>query len=405
MLGDVEREPEGLSRRALLRWSASAGAVAITAAGVSCAAPTDDAAADANGVITLAGFTSRVIARAGEPIAETGLSYRGFPDGAATFADPENPGGWYLTINHEIPAVGGVTSIRFAPDGTIVDAYDICADTSMNCAGGPTPWGTWLTCEEHDGGFVWECDPTGTRPAEVRRAMGAFAHEAAAVASDDRVYLTEDRADGGFYRFTPDRPGDLGAGLLEVACNPAGIDSDRMADGTRHTVTWRPVPRPVSTWDDPCRRQVEDMVRFDGGEGIATDGTTVWFTTKGDDRVWEYDLGAATVRMRYQAGSPDLSGLDNLWFDRDSGALFVAEDGGEMRVVNLRPDNTTQTVVRLPGQDHSEITGPCFSPDGRRLYFSSQRGPVGLFGLVLGVTYEITGPFDELLGRRAGLTG
>jgi secreted PhoX family phosphatase len=58
-----------------------------------------------------------------------------------------------------------------------------------------------------------------------------------------------------------------------------------------------------------------------------------------------------------------------------------------------------EPIIQVPGQDISEIAGPCFSPDGQRLYFSSQRGPVGSAGLPLGITYEVTGPFDELLGR------
>ncbi len=383
-----------VSRRTVLRWSGSAGIMAVAATVTqACSTPVDPASgADANGVWLHPGFTSRIIARGGERVPGTDLEYRIFPDGAATFVDPVVFGGWYLTVNHEIPGgAGGVTSIRFAPDGTVIDAASICANTSSNCAGGATPWGTWLTCEEWDGGFVWECDPTGARQARRRSAMGAFAHEAAAFASDGRFYLTEDRPDGGFYRFTPDVPGDLSAGLLEIATGAS-------APGT---VTWVVVPNPRPTVLDPaCRRQVGSSLAFDGGEGVATDGGLVWFTTKGDNRVWQYDTTTAEMSLRYQAGgSSVLSGVDNLWIDRESGGLLVAEDGGNMEVVLLRSDNSVEPLVRLPGQDISEITGPCFSPDGQRLYFSSQRGPVGPAGLPVGITYEVTGPFDELLGR------
>jgi secreted PhoX family phosphatase len=145
---------------------------------------------------------------------------------------------------------------------------------------------------------------------------------------------------------------------------------------------------------------VPGSIEFDGGEGVATDGALVWFTTKGDDRVWEYDSATSQLSLRYQAGgASQLSGVDNLWLDDRSGGLLVAEDGGNMEVVLLRPDNTVEPLVRLPGQDHSEITGPCFSPDGQRLYFSSQRAQVGDVGLPVGITYEVTGPFDSLLGR------
>jgi secreted PhoX family phosphatase len=382
-----------VSRRTVLRWSGSAGVLAVAATVTQgCTTPSDPGpGVDENGVWLAPGFTSRIIARGGEPVPGVGTRYRIFPDGAATFVDPAVVGGWYLAVNHEVPGGGGgVTSLRFAPDGTVVGAQRICSNTSLNCAGGATPWGTWLTCEEWDGGVVWECDPTGVEPARRRGAMGAFAHEAAAVADDGRLYLTEDRPDGGFYRFTPVAPGDLSDGLLEIATGTAP-----------GAVTWAEVPNPRPAFAQAaCRRQVPGTMAFDGGEGVATQDGLVWFTTKGDNRVWEYDTGTANVRLRYQAGGASvLSGVDNLWIDRSSGGLLVAEDGGNLEVVLLRPDNSVEALVRLPGQDISEITGPCFSPDGQRLYFSSQRGPVGPAGLPLGITYEVRGPFDELLGR------
>ncbi len=395
---DGRTSASGISRRTVLKWSGSAGMLAVAATITpACAAPgTTDPTADENGVILPPGFRSRIIARAGEQVLGTPFEFRAFPDGAATFVDAAVAGGWYLVVNHEIPFAGGVSSLRFAPDGRIVEARSICSDTGLNCAGGATPWGTWLTCEEFDRGHVWECDPTGARPAQQRRSMGAFAHEAAAVASDGRVYLTEDRPDGAFYRFTPVAPGDLSSGLLEVATGDA--PGDGTFDGT---VTWVEVPIPDPSLLEPsCRRQVPDTLEFDGGEGVATSGELVWFTTKGDDRIWQYEVGTGRLSLRYQAGgSSVLSGVDNLWFDSPSGGLLVAEDGGDMEVVLLGADDVASSIVRLPDQDHSEITGPCFSPDGQRLYFSSQRAQTGDLGLPLGITYEITGPFDELLGR------
>ena len=394
--GDAEwpvAVPEVVSRRTVLRWSGTAGALAVGATILQACAPsgTDDPTADANGVILPAGFTSRIIARAGQDVGGTGFDFRAFPDGAATFVDGAVAGGWYLAVNHEIPGGGGVTSIRFAPDGTVVGARSILSDTSLNCAGGATPWGTWLSCEEYDGGHVWECDPTGERPPRRRTAMGAFAHEAAAVADDGRVYLTEDRRDGAFYRFSPAVAGDLSAGLLEVATGA----------GPEGPVTWVQVPNPdPAVFDTPTRRQVSGSIEFSGGEGAATLGDLVWFSTKGDDRIWQYAISTGMMSLRYQAGAPSpLSGVDNVWVDGASGALLIAEDGGDMELILLRPDNTAEAFLRLPDQDVSEITGPCFSPDGQRLYFSSQRGPVAPNGLPLGITYEVSGPFDALLGR------
>ncbi|MGI9578760.1 MAG: hypothetical protein ACR2OH_11205 [Microthrixaceae bacterium] len=129
----------------------------------------------------------------------------------------------------------------------------------------------------------------------------------------------------------------------------------------------------------------------------------MWFTTKGDNRVWLYDLAAGEVSLRFQGGGASmLSGVDNLFVDDASAALLIAEDGGDMQLVALQADNSLLEVVRILGQDQSEITGPCFSPDGQRLYFSSQRaqvGPVGGPGPPVGATYEVTGPFDSLLSR------
>ena len=149
-------------------------------------------------------------------------------DGQATFATlgagggPD--GGWILVANSEMPApgVGGVSAVEFAADGDVERAYRILAGTQQNCAGGPTPWGAWLSCEEHDGGNVWECDPTGAARAVRRPALGIFAHEAVCVDPvEERLYLTEDEGDGCWYRFTPADYPDLSAGLLEVAVGSA----------------------------------------------------------------------------------------------------------------------------------------------------------------------------------------
>jgi hypothetical protein len=219
--------------------------------------------------------------------------------------------------------------------------------------------------------------------------MGTFSHEAATVAADGRLYLTEDKPDGGFYRFTPDRPEDLSSGLLEIACGVA-------APGP---VTWERVPDPSAT-TGTTRTQVAGSLKFAGGEGIDSLGNKLWFTTKGDNRLWEYRTDSATVDIRYQGGgSSTLSGVDNVWVDNPSGNIFVAEDGGNMELVMIRPDNSAEAIVRINDQDGSEITGPCFSPDGQRLYFSSQRGPATVANAPFGITYEVTGPFDELLGR------
>jgi secreted PhoX family phosphatase len=381
-------------------------------AGAQTATPGDSpygplaATPDDQGLLLPDGFTSRVVAVAGEPVGDTDYRWPAFPDGAATF--PTDDGGWIQVVNSEVTAIlandaGGVSAIRYDADGQIVDAYPILEGSTSNCAGGPTPWGTWLSCEEplDERGRLWECDPTGAEEPVAHEAMGLWRREAAAVDPEgEAVYMTEDDGIGLLYRYTPDAYPDLSSGLLEAAL----IDGDG-------NVTWAEVPDPSAT-DEPTRQQVAGAKRFDGGEGIWYHDGAIFFTTKGDHSVHRIDLAEQRYELIWQ-GDPDelglegavLSGVDNITVDGETGDLFVAEDGGNMEVVIITPTGEVAPFLRIPeGHDGSEITGPCFNPDRTRLYVSSQRAPTpqGLDQIIPGatqdakiggVTYEISGPF------------
>ncbi|GAA3243244.1 alkaline phosphatase PhoX [Actinocorallia longicatena] len=382
-----------VGRRGFLRGAVAGGGAVAFAGGLwqeAFAAPAQPGAGpygplgavDARGVQLPAGFTSRIVARSMQMVEGTSYRWHPAPDGGACFPDGD---GWIYSSNSEVPLVGGVSALRFAADGTITGAYRTLSLTQLNCAGGATPWKTWLSCEEYDFGCVYETDPYGVKAAKPRPAMGRFKHEAAACDPDHKVvYLTEDQPDGCFYRFTPKTWGDLSSGTLEVLVGTAP-----------GPVGWKRVPNP-EFWVTATRDQVEGALRFKGGEGCYYAHGICYFTTKGDNRVWAYDAGARTLDLAYDddlvVGTPPLTGVDNIT-GTAGGDLYVAEDGGNMEINVITPEGVVTPFLRLAGQEKSEITGPAFSPDGRRLYFSSQRGTSGSLLGNDGLTYEVTGPF------------
>ncbi len=358
---------------------------------------------DANGIRLPAGFRSRVVARANQPVPGTSYGWHTFPDGASTFRTRDE--GWILVSNSELPTPvdlpvappignpgdGGASAILFGPSGGIKDAYRILSGTSSNCAGGHTPWWTWLSCEETEDGMVWECDPRGRREPVARPALGVFKHEAVCV--DPRrghLYLSEDEGDGGLYRFTPKRKGDLSAGRLQIArIRPDG------------TVAWKLVPDP-SAASRPLRKQRPGATKFKRGEGIWFDSGRVYLTTTSDSRIWEYNTANQRIRVIYDPAriqNPPLTDVDNITVSR-SGDLFVCEDNGgddpfDICIITPEPNRRVARFLKLTGPQHgepgtdavSEVTGVCFNPAGNRMYFSSQRA----YGV--GVVYEVSGPF------------
>lgn len=342
-------------------------------------------AADVNGVRLPAGFRSRVIAQSSQPVLP-GQDYRwhAAPDGGACF--PQAGGGWIYVSNSEMPR-GGVGAIVFDAQGIITDAYSILQNTRQNCSGGATPWGSWLSCEEVKTGQVWECYPDGKSAAVVRPALGTFTHEAVAVdVLSGQLYLTEDKTNGCLYRFTADRFNrngfpELASGLLEVLAEVAAGD-----------LHWLPIPDPQALHQQTRYQQLSAKT-FNGGEGIAYYDGQLVFTTKGDNRVWSYAIKDQQLTVLYdieESLTPVLSGVDNVIVSY-GGEIYVAEDGGDLQIVVIDKRGDLYPIVQMQGHDASELTGIAFSPDNKRLYFSSQRGVTGRSEN--GITYEITGPF------------
>jgi hypothetical protein len=135
------------------------------------------------------------------------------------------------------------------------------------------------------------------------------------------------------------------------------------------------------------RYQAQLATAFNGGEGCWAHGRRIYFSTKGDNRVWVMNSETNEIEILYDLATssmPELSNADNL-FVTPGGDVYAAEDPGNLQIVALTPSGNVKPVVQVTGQMGTEITGPALSPDGSRLYFSSQRDP--------GTTYEVLGPF------------
>jgi secreted PhoX family phosphatase len=216
----------------------------------------------------------------------------------------------------------------------------------------------------------------------LRPGLGRFNHEAAAVDPvTGHVYLTEDDSEGRLYRFRPATAGNLSRGVLEAA----------HLQGSR--VSW---VGPIDPNVPQRFARNPGTTVFRGGEGCWYDAGTVYFTTKGDGRVWALNTAGQTIRVIYRpetSATPVLRGVDNVTVS-PRGDVVVAEDGDDQQLVLVTVEGEVTPFLQLFGQPDSELTGPAFSPDGSRLYVSSQRGVSGRREGSGGLTYEVTGPFN-----------
>ena len=439
-----------LSRRDFIGVSGSAAATlalvgpARALAGAS-EGPYGELVPDPGGLLDLPrGFQYRVLSPEGALTMRNkqtkGMPVPGDHDGMAAFAGPGNT--TVLVRNHELqtgdsggpPVIGtnpydaadwgGTTAIVVGENRKELDAYVTNAGTRTNCAGGATPWGTWVTCEETRNerhGYCFEVmwdDPENALSKTPILDMGFFSHESIDV--DPRtgiVYLTEDDFRGSIpadprteidgnpafrssflYRYLPSdrsqRPGALqkGGALQALAIDAAPRNADLYNPGQRFVVRWITV-NPAEPHDDALAK---GAVRFTRLEGSHFAGGAYWFddTSGGEARRGQvYRLipgpegaaGADTLELFFESTSENELDMPDNVIVTPWGDVWLAEDGnGENRIVGITPEGGTYVFARNAHPDMNEFAGPTFSPDGQT-FFVNVQDP--------GTTFAVWGPF------------
>lgn len=401
------------------------------------------------------GFSYKVISKTGDMM-DDGFFVPGRPDGMGTFSGED--GRVIIIRNHEnsptplrfsgfganneklsgldpallydhgkgiLPGLGGTTTLIYNEITQEVETeYFSLAGTYRNCAGGVTPWGSWLTCEEDvtremdginiekDHGYVFEVPASSkglVRPVPIK-SMGRFNHEAVAVDPNTGiVYMTEDRDDGLLYRFIPNEKGNLlEGGRLQalVLKDKASLDTrnwkeKRLLVGEPIRVSWVDLDNVNAAEDDlRYRGHAAGAARFARGEGMwLGDGEIYFACTNGGPKeygqIFRYrfsDLegqGGEEGQLELFIESEDKTVLhmcDNLtvapWGD-----LYVCEDNGRENRIHVIRETGQINTFAINKANTSEFAGVVFSPSGRTMFVNLQEN---------GETLAISGPWDSI---------
>ena len=333
----------------------------------------------------------------------------------------------YDNCRDNVVCFGGTTTIIYNTKTLKVEnEYLSLAGTLINCSGGETPWGTWISCEEtmvkknkfllKDHGYNFEVSPNlkriTTTPNPIKQ-MGRFRHEA--VAFDKKsgaVYQTEDRKDGMIYRYLPNNTTKLlKGGVLQAlafedqfALDTRNWNEDKVLQNQTYNVKWINIKN-VKSPDDDLRYQGfnNGCARFARPEGMWENNGEIFFTcttggNKGLGQIWKYipspyegtnneSKEPSKLELFFESDdSKSLDMCDNITVS-PWGDIIICEDGrGVDYLVGIRPNGESYKIAKNV-LNNSELAGACFSPDGKTLFINIYKPTI---------TLAITGPWDRL---------
>ena len=314
------------------------------------------------------------------------------------FEDPKK-GALSLGKNHyDRTAFGGTTNILINDNtGKVVKEYLSLSGTMKNCAGGPSPWNTWLTCEENTSinekesvshGYVFEVDPKKDylqEPIPLKN-MGRFNHEAVAFDNYGCAYLTEDRSDGLIYKFIPKKKNSLTEGdlyaLKIVHRDSRNWKKTNVPLNKAFNVEWLKIENPDPD-DDTLRKTGYEMgaTMFARGEGITFDGKSIFFTcTSGGKyrkgQIWKLTPNSkskANLELWLEMSNADMINMPDNLTVAPWGDLIVCEDNSDIdRLWGIKPNGSVYLIAEN-SYTNSELAGVCFNQKTNTMYLNIQQ--------------------------------